>query len=173
MNTICPRCGKDNTLPFSDSAFHTHGFECEDCKKDFGVDDGETFKQYEKLLTEFSYKRKDLNGDTKQVVIQKEKETIYLIPSILYANKMLQPFEKVDISSFWPALKKLFFEQIYILDWEENSQGLGKEEYEIHMKFFLAMRKDISLKGKGKLPPYLIVLDQLFASFFQMEENHD
>ena len=57
MSVICPKCGKENTVPFSDIKLNQHGFECQDCHKDFGVDDGKTLKEWEDSLVDFFYER--------------------------------------------------------------------------------------------------------------------
>lgn len=172
MNIICPHCGKDHTTPFSDSVFHTTGYECEDCKKDFGVDDGKTLKEYEDSLISFEYERTLKDQTKKKIVVSRNEKTnkVTISPSIVYPNKMMQPVEAMDLTSSFEMLKNIIFEKIYILDWDRNLTGLllGKDEsYSIVMKF--TSKDEIRLIGTNKFPPYLVVLDQLFSSFFELQ----
>lgn len=171
MNIICPRCGKDNTIPFSDIKDHTHGYECQDCKKDFGVDDGKKLKEWEDELTAFSYERTFKDGSKKKLVIKDDGNgKILLSPSIIYPDKMMQPIQPQDITANYPNLKELFFEKIFILDWNRIGVGLllGKDEsYEIRMKF--KTKPELSFSGTNSFPPYLKVLNQLFEPFFELQ----
>ena len=172
MNVICPRCGKDNTVPFSDSVYHTSGFECQDCHHDFGVDDGKTLKEWEDELTSFTYEKTTKGGDKRTIKIApNDKGQIMITPSILYSNKMLQPIAPQDMTPLWEYLKKLFFEKIYILDWNRTNVGFitGKDEtFSVHMTF--ATKQPITITGTNLFPPYLKILDQLFDPFFQLEK---
>ena len=168
MSVICPRCGKENTVPFSDSVYHTHGFECEDCKKDFGVDDGKKLKEKEDNLLSFSYERKHSNGEENRVLIEEKDGKVLLEPSVLHANKMLEPIEPQDISDMWPKLKTLIFEQLYILDWDKTLVGFitpNEESYRLVLTF--KDKEEITYTGENKFPPYLKALDHLFGYFFE------
>ncbi len=171
MNVICPRCGKENTTPFSDTVFHTHGYECADCKKDFGVDDGKTFSEWEKELNYFEYERVHKDKTKKKLVIAMDEKTghVMLSPTIVYPNRMMQPIEPQDITESFDVLKQLIFEKLFILDWDRISVGLllGQDEsYSIRMKF--TSKPEISYSGTNRFPPYLKVLEQLFSSFFEL-----
>lgn len=169
-NVVCPRCGKDNTIPFSDIKDHTHGFECQDCKKDFGVDDGKKLHEWEDSLYYFEYERTLKDQTKKKIIIEEKEGKAILTPSILYPNKMLQPIESQDMTAMFPQLKELFFEKIYILDWNRINVGLilGQDEsFDLKLKF--KNKPDITYSGTNKFPPYLKVLDQLFSSFFEFE----
>lgn len=171
-NIICPRCGKDNTIPFSDIKDHTHGFECQDCKKDFGVDDGTILKSWEDELICFEYERTQKDQTKKKLIIEEKEGKIFLTPSIIYPNKMMQPIEPVDITDMYSQLKNLIFEKLYILDWNRINVGLllgNDEEFEIKMKF--KNKPTITYSGTNQFPPYLKVLDQLFSGFFEIQEN--
>ena len=104
MSVICPHCGKENTVPFSDSVYHTHGYECEDCKKDFGVDDGKKLKEKEDNLVSFSYEKKHKDGEENRVLIEEKDGKILLEPSVLHANHMLEQIEPQDRSSRFYSL---------------------------------------------------------------------
>lgn len=171
MNIICPRCGKENTIPFSDTKLKTTGFYCEDCKKDFFVDDGTIIKKHEEMLTDFKYQHTDKEGITYQVYIQKVGDKVTLSPSFI-KDKMLTPYEAIDFSKDWEGFTKLLFEKIYLLDWNHNETGLitGKDEsYQITLKYSLAAYPDDVFKGTDKFPPYLTVLNQIFSCFFVTE----
>lgn len=172
MNVICPRCGKTNTTPFSDSVFHTHGYECADCKKDFGVDDGKSLAEWEDELISLEYERVSKDQTKKKLILKKDEKTgkAIITPSIIYPDKMMQPIEPQDVTQSFDMLKKLIFEKIYILDWNRINVGLvlGKDEsFMVRLKF--SSKPEISFSGTNKFPPYLVVLDQLFASFFELE----
>lgn len=170
-NVICPKCGKDDTLPFSDSKFHTHGFECHTCKKDFGVDDGNNIKDYEKSLISFKYERTYKDQTIKRIEIKKDGEFVYLTPSIVYPNKMIQPIEKQDITFMFEQLKVLLFEKIFILDWNTSSSvGLILPKNEIvDIKMDFDGKPQVHIHQMNVLPPYLPVLEQLFSSFFELQ----
>lgn len=171
MNVICPKCGKENTVPFSDIKLNQHGFECQDCHKDFGVDDGKTLKEWEDSLVDFFYERVYKDKSKKRISIQVKEDKVLLCPSIVYPNKMMQPIEAQDITMMWPALKELFFEKIFILDWNRINVGLvtgADESFDIKMKF--TSKPDMTFSGTNRFPPYLKVLDQLFESFFELEK---
>ena len=53
MKVYCPYCGNSEATPFSDSVYKNHGFECDSCHKDFGVDDRTTFIYHENNVGEF------------------------------------------------------------------------------------------------------------------------
>jgi DNA-directed RNA polymerase subunit RPC12/RpoP len=172
MSTICPRCGKENTSMFSDSVYKTHGFFCEDCKKDFFVDDGKTIAEHEKHLTDFFYQHTNKDGVTYRIYIQQVGNKVTLAPSMI-KNKMMIPYEKMDITPMWDELKRVLFEKMFILDWDKQLTGFltGKndESYKIEMKYSLAVYPDVSYEGRNKFPPYFKVLEQLFANFFATE----
>ncbi len=172
MSVICPRCGKENTIPFSDSVYHTHGYECEDCKKDFAVDDGKKIKEWENDLLSFEYERVYKNQTKKRILIQvDEKENkVMLTPSIVYPDKKLQPIESQDLTAFYPSLKVLLFEKLFILDWNRINVGLilGQDEsFSIKMKF--RTKPEITFSGTNRFPPYFKVLEDLFAFFFELQ----
>ena len=81
MNTICPRCGKGDTIPFSDSVLHTVGFECANCHQDFGVDDEKKKKKREekgkfsifyfsKTDNHISFLKDKLNGSLSEIEVK-------------------------------------------------------------------------------------------------------
>ena len=170
MNIICPKCGKENTIPFSDSEFHTHGFECEDCHKDFGVDDGKMISTYIQDIKEFHYERIYKDQIKKELTIKFDEHITTLTPTITYPNKMKQPIEDQDLTPMKDALLDLFFNKCFILDWNRTNLGLltGKDEsFSITIKFH--QKDTITISGTNRFPPYLIVLDQLFEDFFKLE----
>ena len=84
---------------------------------------------------------------------------------------MMQPIEAQDITMMWPVLKELFFEKVFILDWNRINVGLvtgNDESFDIKMKF--TSKPDMTFSGTNRFPPYLKVLDQLFESFFELEK---
>jgi hypothetical protein len=170
MSVICPRCGKDNTIPFSDSVYHTHGFECQDCKKDFGVDDGTKLKEWEQELLSLEYEREDKDHTKKIIEITIAEDKVTLTPSIIYPDKMKQPIESQDITPMKDNLLQLIFEKLYVLDWNRINVGFvtGKDEtFELRLNF--KTKPEISYSGTNRFPPYLKVLDQLFSSFFELQ----
>lgn len=172
MSVICPHCGKENTVPFSDSVYKTHGFECQDCHKDFGVDDGKTLKAKEKDLSAFYYEHKDKEGECKRIKIEEKDGKVLLEPSILHKNHMLEPIETQDITDMWEKLKVLLFEQLYILDWDRSLTGFvtGRDEtYKLILTF--KAEDPITYTGVNRFPPYLKALDNLFSYFFETEEK--
>jgi hypothetical protein len=175
MNVSCPRCGKDNTEGFFDKTLKTQGYHCDDCNLDFGVDDGKIFADHEKLLNDFSYQRTGKDGTIRQIYIHQVLDKITLAPSLVKKG-ILTPFETLDITEEWEDLKHLFFEKLFLLDWPDSLAGIitGKEDesYEIRMKFSMNLIPEIRKTGTDQFPPYLKVLDQLFAPFFE-EEPHE
>jgi hypothetical protein len=174
MKIVCPICGKDDTSGFLDKELHTQGMHCNSCNADFGVDDGKKINEYQKLLTDFSYSHKDKEGTVKEIYIHRIKDTVTLTPSIIEKG-VLQPYSPIDISPMFDKLTDLFFNKVYILDWVSPLTGLildKNETYKIEMKFSMNLLPDIKKEGTNKFPPYLVVLEKLFDSFF-IEENKD
>lgn len=176
MNEICPRCGKDNTQPFRDKKLGTHGFECLDCHKDFGVDDGTTIGQYEENLSDFFYSKTDKEGFTRQIKIHKESnEKVMLSASTIDKNGRRQPFEPRNIAPIFPELKTLLFRKLYILDWEPELLGLllpsGNAKYEIKLGFSLSVLPEKVYKGTNRFPPYFKILPMIFEQFFETDEE--
>lgn len=171
MSINCPRCGKEDTIPFSDTVLKTHGFECQTCHKDFGVDDGHTFSQYEEELLLLEYERIGKDKTKKSITIEFLDDKTWITPQIVYSNKMLQPIEKQEITPMAESFKKLLFEQLYILDWNRINLGLitgSDESFTLKLKF--KHKDSITFSGTNRFPPYLVVLDQLFEGFFELEK---
>lgn len=171
MSIICPKCGKDDVIPFSDSEFHTHGFECHTCNEDFGVDDGKTIKEYIDDLISIEYEKIEKDQTKKRLSILEENGKYLIKPSIVYPNKLLQPIEPQDISQLWKTLKTIIVEKLYILDWNPSTLGLmkGKDEsYSLILKF--KTKPTLTYKGINKFPPYLKALEQIFSPFFEIEQ---
>ena len=170
MSVICPKCGKENTAMFSDSVYKTHGYECQDCHKDFGVDDGHSIAEYIDELTVLDYERISKDKTKKSIKIELLADKVIMTPAILYPNKMIQPIEKQDITPMGDALKDLLFNKIFILDWNRINIGLmtGNDE-SFSIKLTFKTKDPILLSGTNRFPPYLKVLDQLFEGFFELE----
>lgn len=172
MSIICPHCGKENTSAFSDTVYHTHGYFCEDCHKDFAVDDGKTLLDHEKNLTDFFYQHTDKEGVTYGIYIQKVGDRVTMAPSLVQ-NKMMTPYEKLDITPMWEELKRVLFEKMFILDWDRELTGFltgtNDESYKIEMKYALSLYPDATYQGTNKFPPYFKALQQLFSGFFVSE----
>lgn len=171
MNIICPICGKENTQVFSDSVYHTHGYYCEDCKKDFGVDDGKNIQDHEEKLDDFFYQyQKD--EITYRIAIKRIGDKVTLTPSLI-ENKMLTPFEEMDFTSIYEEFKKVLFEKMYILDWPKNLTGFvtgtNDESYKIQMKYSFSAYEDDCYTGTNQFPPYFKVLRDMFQKFFITE----
>lgn len=171
MSVICPKCGNDDVSPFSDIEFHTHGFECHTCKEDFGVDDGKTIKEFEDDLISLQYQKIDKDQTKKRLIIEEENSEYFIKPSIIYPNKLLQPIEPQNIDELWETLKTILFEKLFVLDWNNNLSGLmlGKDEsFSLILTF--KTKGTLTYTGTNKFPPYLTVLEQLFAPFFEIEK---
>lgn len=175
-NIICPRCGKDNTQAFRDQKLHTSGYECLDCHRDFGVDNGKDIEDYEKNLSEFYYSHTDKKGFTKRIRIKKESDgKVLLSASAIDENGFRQPYDPVDVTSFFDKLKDIFFRKCFILDWDRDLTGLllpkGNEKYEIRLIFSSPLLREIKLTGTNKFPPYFKIRPVLFGQFFLSDED--
>lgn len=164
MNIICPKCGKDDTVPFSDSVYKTTGFECHNCKKDFGVDDGHVTQSHEDKLCFFLFNYQKEDGSIFNIKIEKIKTgKVLLTPTITLPDKRIQPYEPIDFTDSFMALVKTLFEKTFILDWPKNKVGDLKESYKIEMKYTNEY-PDTTFEGKGYLPPYFKALDYIFET---------
>ena len=170
MKVYCPYCGNSEATPFSDSVYKNHGFECDSCHKDFGVDDGKTFLEHENNLGEFYFRYTEKDGSSLSVDIKKEADKVYLYPSRILADKRLQPYEKIEFTEQFEGFKKLIFEQFFILDWPKVSTGFvtGKDEsFEIRMKYNLSLFPEDKIIGTNAFPKLFPVLKNIFSSLFK------
>lgn len=170
MKVYCPHCGNGESTPFSDSVYKTHGYQCDSCHKDFGVDDGKTLSEHENNLTEFYFRYTEKDGSSLQVSIKKEGENVYLYPSKILTDKRLQPYEKIDFTSQFEGFKKLVFEQLFLLDWPKTSTGFvtGKDEsFEIRLKYNLSLYPEDIYRGTNAFPKLFPVLKNIFSTLFE------
>ena len=163
---ICPYCGKENVSVFSDSVFHNHGFHCEDCDKDFGVNDGSNLLSLEQDLKACYFKKIE-KDDHKIVEIQKKEDGIILYPTRFKEQKSFA-YKKVNIENLFSTFKKVIFENFFILDWP-NSEVIdeSKDYYQVILEF--NHHETITIQNND-FPPYLAGLDKLFLPFF-VESN--
>lgn len=172
MSEVCPKCGSENVTPFSDSVYKTHGFECENCHHDFGVDDGKMLDEKISSLISIYYERKGKDGVSKRIEIKEENKKVTVTPSILYPNKYLQPITPQELPvDVFTQFKSILVKNIFILDWNEENNGLltlPDETFKVILTFNNNETKTI--KGVNKFPPYLVVLDQIVSSFYEVEE---
>lgn len=172
MKIYCPYCGNGEATPFSDSVFHTHGYECDSCHKDFGVDDGKKLKDHEEKLSSFYFRYTDKEGESIQIKIEKEGDKITLAPSKINKEHLLQPYEKIDFTAQWEGFKKLIFEQLFLLDWPKVSTGFmtGKDEsFEIRMDYESNAFEEDKYIGTASFPKLFPALKNLFACLFVEE----
>ncbi|MCI1734684.1 MAG: hypothetical protein LKM30_03005 [Bacilli bacterium] len=167
----CPRCGSDNTSSFFDSVLKTQGYHCEDCKMDFGVDDGKSWKQHEELLTSFTFRHTIPQGQTVKIVMEKGLDNKVSLTPTIVQNGLVSTAEPItDFGDMFPEFTKLIFEKLYILDWPDKLEGVvtdkDPESYFIGMTFKDDLLPSITKEGMAKVPPYLIVLDKLFGTLF-------
>lgn len=175
MSVICPRCHGEKTSVFSDSVYKTHGYFCEDCKKDFGVDDGKTFKNYEEKMTEFYYRHTFKDQSTKEITFKKSEKGIQLSASIT-KDKILSVSDPVAIDDgLYNSLALFAFEKAFLLDWENSMTAFitkDSEFYTIEVKFSDPELKPIKKEGY-KMPVYLMAFDNLFDSIFESLKYND
>lgn len=170
MKAYCPYCGNSESTPFSDSVYKTHGYQCDSCHKDFGVDDGKTLLLHETNLTEFFYSYTDKDGVTLRIEIKKEGDQFYLYPSKILSDKRLQPYEKIDFTTQFEGFKALLFEQLFILDWPKISTGFvtGKDEsFEICLKYDHSFYPEDKFTGTNAFPKLFPVLKNIFTTLFE------
>lgn len=169
--TICPKCGKENTSTFVDTKDQTHGYHCDDCNEDFGVDDGKKLKRYEDLFTEFFFKKKDKDNSVKEVLIKKNSDSdCSLILTVIKNNQKIVS-EPIDFSSFIEQFKKLLFENLFVLDWidstsKKDTNGIT-ESFELEIRFKLGLLPPIKKDGINDFPPYEIALERILFSLFE------
>lgn len=159
---ICPYCGKEKVSVFSDSVFHTRGFHCEDCDKDFGVNDGKTIQSLEQDLKACCFKKNE-KDDHKTVEIRKTDEGIILYPTRFKEQKSFS-YKKVNIEGLFDTFKKVIFENFFILDWPSIQEvDRTKDYYQIVLEFY---NHDTIIIQNNQFPPYLAGFDKLFLPFF-------
>ena len=168
--TICPKCGKENTSLFSDTVDKTHGYHCDDCNIDFGVDDGKKINNYESLLSEFYYKKIDKDSTVHEVSIKKIGSSSELVLTLIKDN-VKTVSNTIDFSSYFESFKKLLFENLFILDWQDSTNGIilenNNESYELEIKFRLGLLPTIKKDGINSFPPYEIALERILLSLFE------
>lgn len=170
MKVYCPHCGNSESTPFSDSVYKTHGYQCDSCHKDFGVDDGKTLSEHEHNLMEFYFRYTEKDGSSMQISIKKEGENVYLYPSKILTDKRLQPYEKIDFTNQFDGFKQLVFEQLFLLDWPKTSTGFvtGKDEsFEIRLNYNLSIYPEDIYKGTNAFPKLFPVLKNIFSTLFE------
>lgn len=175
MNIICPRCGKDHTIPFSDSVYKTTGFECEDCHQDFGVNDGKTLEDRIRFTNELLFSYTDKKQDTYKVEILKINEKATLKMTKIFKNKMVQPYTPIDFSNEYQGFVEMLYRQLFILDWPRENVGFVTEDaesFEVIIRYTLHAYDDVTITGVNQFPVYFKVLDTLFSSLF-LEEGQD
>ncbi len=169
--TICPKCGKENTSSFVDTKDNTHGFHCDDCNLDFGVDDGKKLKKYEDLLVEFFYRKKEKDNTIKEVLIKKTNDSKFDLILTVIKNNQKTVSEPIDFSSYIDQFKKLLFENLFILDWNNSTSKTSTtgefESYELDIKFKLGLLPPIKKDGINDFPPYEIALESILFSLFE------
>ncbi|MFA6829110.1 MAG: hypothetical protein WCR67_00145 [Bacilli bacterium] len=171
MNTICPKCGSDDTYTFFDSILKTSGFHCDACNHDFGVNGPEEndLHKYEQGLSDFVYQRNH-DGSTKMIEIhQTEKDTV-LSCRIIKGMSISQAQPITGFAPMFDQIKVLLIEKLFFLDWEEEMRDEESKDESEHYSLTLSFNngiKEIKKTATGKMPSYLTVLDQLFDSLFQ------
>ncbi len=175
MSVICPYCGKENTSSFRDKKLKTTGYECLDCHRDFGVDDGKKLEEYQASLTDFFFSYTDKTGFTKQIKIHHGNGVTTLSVSTIDGKGLRQPYEPRDITPIFDELKTILFKKVFLLDWERNLVGLllpsGNEKYEIKLSYGGTLFPDRIFKGVNRFPPYLKALRRIFDGFFPKEDK--
>ena len=175
MNVICPRCGKDHTSSFVDTKLGTHGYYCEDCRKDFGVDDGKSLKALEEDVASLVYVRHFPDGTTEKMTLLVEegkKATLYLERA---QGKERDVFDPIDFEEFRPGFLSLLFEKCFLLDWpDESGEALaGDDSYTLEVSYRTKSHPFLSKKGSKVLPVYTKVLDQVIGSLFDARKEKE
>lgn len=165
MNVICPRCKSEDTIPFSDSIYKTHGYQCNCCKEDFGVDDGTTLKGFENAVEEIHITHIYADSTSYTIDIYRSENGCFLTPSRIDDKRMKIPYQSIDFSNSIDGFIKLLFEQLFILDWksEEDTEG---DRIVIDIKYNSNVG-DITIKQGKDRSPYFQVLEMMFTSLFE------
>ncbi|MFA6586494.1 MAG: hypothetical protein WCR16_04255 [Bacilli bacterium] len=164
MNTLCPKCGKDNTSTFVDTKLKTHGFFCEDCKKDFGVDDGTALKKKEEDLLSFTYDRShDGEKKTFRLVRDAGKATLTIETE---KDKKRDVYEPIDFTPYVDSFLSLLFEKLFVLDWPETTNGflVGKDPDTCTLTLLFKDKSSVRKSGFVRLPVYSKALDEILDS---------
>lgn len=176
MSTICPICGKEDTLTFMDTLTHEHGFHCESCHHDFGVDDGEKLIKHEKNLSSFRYESKE-DGEEKRVDISSKGNSTTLVLTLKKKDSLSYlKTDPIDFSSDFESFKKFLFESLFFLDWIESNKDMTKEhkkEVTIECIYKLGLLPPIKKEYAESFPPYLVALERLFDTLFESLKETD
>ncbi len=171
---ICPKCGSDKTTSFVDVKENTHGFQCENCHQDFGVDDGKKLHQYEDYLSQLYFRKTEKDGLIREVLVEKISKDDIKLYLTLTQNKVQTKAEPIDFAPYFDSFAQLLFEKLFVLDWNENENGIlleeGNSSYELEIRFRMGLLPTIKKTGTNKFPPYEIGLENLFASLFEEME---
>ena len=172
---ICPKCGKDKTTSFVDVKDNTHGYHCEECRQDFGVDDGRTLSRYEDYFSELFFRKEEKDHTIREVSIKKlAKDDVKLYLTIVKA-RVRTDCEPIDFSPFLDEFGKLLFEKLFVLDWKDDSEGIvledGNESFSLEIRFRMGLLPTILKKGNNMFPPYEVALENIFESLFEQMEN--
>ena len=175
MNTICPRCGKVDTIPFSDSVLHTVGFECANCHQDFGVDDGILMKKREENLISFSLTEVLEDHSSYTVKIIKE-DAVKMEFSKTLQDGRVQSYYPVDFTAEFDKFTIMLFESLFVMDWNNlpvTEIKPGEPCFKIQMSFEDDVLPKVTIRGKEETAPYFKVLHMLFTSLFEKGEEND
>jgi hypothetical protein len=169
MSVVCPMCGSEDTMPFADVVLNSHGYHCQHCDKDFGVDKDNIISKNEEYLEEFSYEKR-LKDSIRIVKIHKYSPQDIKLSLSVIKNKMLQPYEDIDFKDMFEPFVRMLFEKAFILDWPDNISEKEEEfnfSYKIELNYSFNRCKKVIKTGLNKEAIYLKVLDSLFDFFFQ------
>ena len=171
---ICPKCGSDKTTAFVDVKDNSHGFSCEECHQDFGMDDGKKLARYEDFFSQLYFRKTEKDGTIREVQIEKIDKTDVKLFLTLTEKGVKTSAEPIDFSPYFDSFVKLLFEKLFILDWNDNENGILLEKdnasYELEIRFRMGLLPTLKKVGTNKFPPYEIGLENLFSSLFDEME---
>ncbi len=119
MSVICPFCKSENTTSFSDIKTKEFGYQCLDCKKDFGVF---TTDKQEKILSSFKMMKIHYKLDSKEYkfVLNKVDNKINLKMDS-YILSVHNDFDIIDFTSLFDNFILVLLNQFFIFDIENTN----------------------------------------------------
>lgn len=170
-DVICPKCGSSDTLPFSDSIYKTHGFECHCCGCDFGVDDGKKIDECINNISKFYFRYMDKENKTYEVEIKKDNDKAFLTATYYDGKIKTTTDPKIDFTAMFNYFFRLLYKQAFILDWKTSQSKEEEESLLIEIEYcnnvypkFIIFEKEYNC--------YSIIFKEVFSDIFNQLKEH-
>lgn len=154
MSVRCPFCQSENTTSFSDIKTKEFGYQCLDCKKDFGVS---TIDKQESFISSFKKMKINYKLDLKEYkfVFNKVENKVSLKMDS-YIDKIHNDFDEIDFTSLFDNFISILINQFFIFDIENSEIDHNKDFFIIEIE-----SDNKIIKKTNKINYYLDLLSKL------------